>query len=87
MRKKMIKRIVYHSPVSGETFYGDTEYDGALTDENILGGFHEIGKTAWVGNTLWVTRGNELVYRLAVEEFPQYTKTRLDLFLDALRRI
>lgn len=87
MKKRKIKRIVYTSPASGETFYGATEYDGNLTDYNILGAFHEVGKTAWVGDTLWVIRGDEYVYRLSVEEFAQYTKTWWDYFLDAIRRI
>lgn len=87
MKKNVVKRILYYSPASGETFYGATEYDRSLSDENILWAFHEVGKTAWVGNTLWVIRGNELVYRLAVEEFTQYTKNRFELFLDAIRRV
>ena len=87
MKKVIIKRIVYSSPASGETFYGATEYDGHLTDENILGAFHEVGKTAWVNGVLWVIRGEDLLYRITVEEFPQYTKSWYDLLLDAIRRI
>ena len=87
MKKVIVKRIVYSSPASGETFYGATEYDGNLTDENILGAFHEVGKTAWVNGALWVIRDNDLVYRITVEEFPQYTKSWYDLLLDAIRRI
>lgn len=87
MKKTIVKRIVYHSPASGETFYGATEYDGHLTAENILGAFHEIGKTQWVNGHLWVVRDRQLIYRLSVEEFVQYTKTRFELFLDAIRRI
>lgn len=87
MKKRKIKRIVYTSPASGETFYGATEYDGDLDDYNILGAFHEVGKTAWVGDTLWVIRGDEYVYRLSVEESAQYTKTWWDYFRDAIRRI
>lgn len=87
MKKVIVKRIVYSSPASGETFYGATEYDGNLTDENILGAFHEVGKTAWVNGALWVIRGDDLVYRITVEEFPQYTKSWYDLLLDAIRRI
>lgn len=87
MKKKVIKRIVYHSPASGETFIGDTEYDGCLTDDNILGSFHEVGKTSWVGDTLWVVRGTEYIYRLSVEPFVQYQKTRMELFMDAVRRL
>ena len=87
MKKVIVKRIVYSSPASGETFYGATEYDGHLTDENILGAFHEVGKTACVNGALWVIRGDDLVYRITVEEFPQYTKSWYDLLLDAIRRI
>ena len=87
MKQIKVKRIVYYAPASGETFYGATEYDGNLDDYNILGAFHEVGKTAWIGDTLWVIRDNELVYRLSVEEFAQYTKAWYDLLLDAVRRI
>ena len=87
MKKRKIKRIVYYAPASGDTFYGATEYDGNLDDYNILGAFHEVGKTEWVGDTLWAIRDNEFVYRLSVEESAQYTKSWFDLLLDAVRRI
>ena len=87
MKKVIVKRLVYHSLASGEIFYGATEYDGNLTDENILGAFHEVGKTAWVNGALWLIRGEDLLYRITVEEFPQYTKSWYDLLLDAIRRI
>lgn len=87
MKKTTVKRLVYHSPASGEVFYGGEEYDGHLTDENILGAIHEIGKTVWYGNNLWAIRGNDLIYRITVEEFTQYTKSKFDLFLDAIRRL
>ena len=87
MKKTVIKRLVYYSPASGEVFYGGEEYDGRLTDENILGAIHEVGKTAWYGDSLWTVRGNDLIYRITVEEFIQYTKSKLDLLLDAIRRI
>ena len=87
MKKRKIKRIVYTSPASGEIFYGATEYDGALTDENILGAFHEVGKTEWIGGNLWVVRDNQLIYRLSVESTIQYTKSWYDWLLDAVRRI
>ena len=87
MKKVIVKRLVYHSLVTGETFLGAEEYDGRLTDENILGALHEEGKTAWVNNHLWLIRGDNLLYRITVEEFPQYTKSWYDLLLDAIRRI
>ena len=87
MKKRKIKRIMYTSPASGEIFYGATEYDGSLTDDNILGAFHEVGKTEWIGNTLWVVRDNQLIYRLSVEPTIQYTKSWYNWLLDAVRRI
>lgn len=87
MKKTTIKRLVYYSPASGSVFYGGEEFDGHLTDENILGAIHEVGKTAWYNGSLWTIRGNDLIYRITVEEFVQYTKSRLDLILDAIRRI
>lgn len=87
MKKTIIKRIMYHSPNSGDTFIGATEYPGYLSDENILGAFHEEGKTAWVYGNLWVVRDGSLIWRLTVESFPQYEKSWFDLLLDAVRRI
>ena len=87
MKRKVIKHIVYTSATTGESFLGATEYDGALTDDNILGAFHEVGKTKWIGDTLWVVRDNQLIYRLSVEPTVQYTKSWYDWLLDAVRRI
>jgi hypothetical protein len=87
MKRIKVKRLLYHSPNSGEIFYGGEEYDGNLTDDNILGSIHEVGKTVWYGDSLWAIRGEDLVYRITVEEFTQYTKSKFDLFLDAIRRI
>jgi len=87
MKKRKIKRIVYTSTTTGEYFLGATEYDGTLTDENILDAFHEVGKTEWIGGNLWIVRDNRLLYRLSVESTIQYTKSWYDWLLDAVRRI
>lgn len=87
MKKIKVKRLVYYAPASGDTFFGGEEYDGHLTDDNILGAIYEVGKNVWHNGNLWVIRGNDLIYKITVEEFTQYTKSKLDLFLDALRRI
>ena len=84
MKKTLIKRIVYYSPASGEVFYGGEEYDGHLTDENILGAIHTIGKTVWRGHNLWQL---EPELMLTVEKFYQYEKSTLDLLIDRIRRI
>ena len=87
MKKIIVKRLMYHSPASGQIFYGGEEYDGNLTDDNILGAIHEIGKTAWVGDQLWAIRGEDLVYRITVEQFVQYQKRWFELLWDQIRRI
>lgn len=87
MKKRKIKRIVYYAPTSGDTFYGATEYDGDLDDYNILGAFHEVDKTAWIGNSLWTLRAGVPAYRITVETFYQYQKRWYELMLDAVRRI
>ena len=95
MKRIKVKRLLYHSPNSGEVFYGGEEYDGNLTDDNILGSIHEVGKTVWTcpsaygvnGKELWTSRDNALVYRITVETFYQYQKSWYDWLLDAIRRI
>lgn len=87
MRKTIIKRLIYTCEYTGEEFIGAKEYDGYLTDTNILDSIHEVGKTAWMGNTLWLLRDGVPTYRINVECFYQYTKSWFDLLLDAVRRI
>ena len=82
-----VKRLMYHSPNSGEILIGDVEYDGRLTDENILGSVHEVGKTQWIGNNLWFMRDEQFVYRITVETFYQYQKRWYEVFWDKIRRL
>lgn len=58
MKKIAIKRLVYRHLNTGEIYYGGQEYDGNLSDENILDSIHEIGKTEWRA-TNWVGPGDE----------------------------
>ena len=83
MRKIEIKRIVYRA-TDGTEYIGSQEYDGHLTDENILGAIHTIGKTVWRGHNLWQL---EPELMLTVEKFYQYEKSTLDLLIDRIRRI
>lgn len=87
MRKTQIKRLAYYAPHTGEVIYGAEEYNAHLTDDNILGAIHEVGKTAWMGETLWLLVEGAPTYRITVERFFQYTKSWYDLLLDAVRRI
>lgn len=87
MKKIYVKRLMYHSPNSGRVLIGGITYDGKLSNNSILNSVHEVGKTAWIGNELWLIRGDSLIYRITVESFPQFQKSWYDIFLDRIRRI
>lgn len=57
MKRIKVKRLLYRSLLTGETYLGATEYDGNLTDDNILGAIHEVGKTEW-RPTNWIGPGD-----------------------------
>lgn len=86
MKRITIKRLVY-SDGYGNNFIGGEEYDGEMDDYNILGSIHEIGKTAWIGDSLWTLRMGAPEFRITVERFYQYQKRWYELVLDAIRRI
>ena len=86
MKKIIVKRLIY-SDGAGSDFIGEHEYDGKLTDDNILGAIHEVGKTQWIGSSLWLIRYGRPMYRITVATFTQYQKSWYDLLLDALRRV
>jgi len=85
MKKVIVKRLVYTNG-AGEDHIGGYEYDGNLTNDNILGSVYELGKTRWIGNQLWLIRNNIPAYRIHVETFYQYQKSWYDLLYDAIRR-
>lgn len=86
MKQIKVKRLVYTN-YKGARMIGGVEYNGSLTNENILYSIHEIGKTAWIGNELWLLRNNSPEFRITVELFYQYQKSWYDKVLDAFRRI
>lgn len=86
MKKIIVKRLVY-SDGQGNTIIGAEEYNSALDDFNILGAVHELGKTKWIGNSLWALHAGIPAYRITVETFYQYQKRWYELVLDAVRRI
>lgn len=86
MKKIITKRIVYHDG-NGKAIIGGIEYNGKLSDENILGAIHEVGYTKWIGSSLWAMKNGVPVYRLTVEPFVQYQKSWYDLVLDTIRRV
>lgn len=94
MKKIKVKRLVYQNLATNEVAYGGEEYDGNLTDENILGCIHEVGRSLYYdrGYTsnqsyLILMRDGLMTHRVTVETFIQYQKSWYNLLLDALRRI
>ena len=100
MKTKKVKRLVYYKPWTQEVFIGGEEYDGALTDSNILGAIQTVGKTVWmyendpyVKKELWLLRphpSNPLVklpeYKIEVQEYYIEVPTWWDKLLRALRK-
>ena len=74
MKKVITKRLVYTNG-AGEQHIGAYEYSGSMSNSNILGAVHEIGKTQWIGSQLWLFRNGIPIYHITVETFVQYQKT------------
>ena len=93
MRRIKVKRLMYHNLATNEIAYGGEEYDGDLTDENILGCIHEVGKSIFqdrgytnTKSCLLLTKGDLITHRVTVETFYQYQKSWYDLFIDNMKR-
>ena len=86
MKKVLMKRLVYTDGASPDRI-GGHDYDCSLSDHNILCSVHEMGKTQWIGSSLWLMKNGRPIYRITVESFTQYQKSWYDLLLDVLRRI
>ena len=86
MKKVQVKRLVYTNG-RGISHIGALEYDGHLTDANILGSIHERGKTQWIGDSLWLVHAGIPMYHITVERFYYYQKRWFENIFDAVRRI
>lgn len=86
MKKIMVKRLIYTNG-NGISHIGGHEYDGRLTDDNILCAIHEVGKTTWIGPSLWTIRMGIPEYQITVGKFYQYQKRWFEILIDAVRRI
>ena len=95
MKKIIVKRIIYapnysalwREQLSDDISIGGEEYDGKLTDYNILGAMVEVGKWSWAssyGDCL--VRADGLQYA-KVHTFYQYQKSWYNLLWDWVRRI
>lgn len=85
MKRIIVKRLIYKNSNEEIIYYHD--YDGELTDENILGAIHELGKTVWIGKSLWMLQNGRPHYEISVGTFYQYQKSWYNLFWDWVRRI
>ena len=95
VKKIVVKRLIYSSnyhtlwgeQLSSEVMIGGEEYDGNLSDNNILGAIREIGKWDWAssyGNCLVRSDGKMYV---RVHIFYQYQKSWYNLLSDSIKRI
>ena len=90
MKRVITKRLLYKSMLTGEILLGATEYDGHLTNENILGAIYEVGKHEWCPYDLSLYQKNQngdLVYQIYVEQFEYAEKSWYNLLWDWVRRI
>lgn len=87
MRKVGVKRLVYRDWTGTIMAIGDRTYDIKLDEYNILNSVHEINKTAWIDDQLWLLDNGKPKYYILVEPFYQYEKRWYELLMDAIRRI
>lgn len=90
MKVIKVKRLAYYNLITNDILWGGEEYDGNLTDKNILEALHEIGKTEWCPYCLGLYKLNsngDITHRIVVETFYRYEKTWWDTFCDNIKRI
>lgn len=90
MKRIKVKRLMYHHLGTNEITYGGEEYDGNLTDYNILGTIFTLGKHEWhpgMEGIYQLNANGELVYRITVETFYQYQKSWYNVLADNIKRI
>ena len=86
MKRIAVKRIIY-TDSQGKEYFDSREFDGQLSDCNILGFVHEVGKTKWHGGCLWTLKDGKRQYRIHVERFWHYEKAWYDHPLDWFLRL
>lgn len=86
MKKVMVKRLVYTDGASPDRI-GGHDYDGSLSDHNILCSVHEVGKTQWIGSSLWLMKNGRPIYRITVTTVTQYQKSWYNNLMDSIRRV
>ena len=90
MKRVIVKRLMYRDMRTNHVFYGGEEYDGKLTNYNILGSIYESGKHEWCPYCLSLyqkdSNGN-FKYQIYVNQFEYAEKSWYNLFWDWVRRI
>lgn len=86
MKKVIVKRLIYRDG-NGKEIIGNTEYNGSLTDDNILNAVHEVGRTQWIGQSLWLMKSGRPIYHITVAPFTQYQKRWYENLFDTVRKI
>lgn len=90
MKRVITKRLLYREMATNHLFYGGEEYDGRLTNKNILDSIYEIGKHEWCPHCLSLYQKNnkgDLVYQIYVEQFEYAEKSWYNLLADNIKRI
>lgn len=96
MKKIMKKRVIFYCPWTEELVIGAEEFDGALSDDNILGAFYETGKAIWRPtihpdyDELWYLKETKMglrlpYYKVEIDNFYIEVPTFWDKIKDALR--
>ena len=94
MKKIMKKRVIFYCPWTEELVIGAEEFDGTLSDDNILGAFYETGKTMWCPthsdyDELWYLKEYKNLrvpyYKIEIEKFYIEVPTFWDKIKEALR--
>lgn len=89
MKRVIVKRLMYRDMRTNHIFYGGEEYDGRLTNENILGAIYTLGKHEWCPGhygLYQLNQNGEIVYKIMVQAFEYAEKSWYNLFWDWVRR-
>ena len=90
MKRVIVKRLMYRNMANNEIYYGAEEYDGHLTNANILGAIYEVGKHEWCPHCLSLYQKNQngdLIYQIYVEQFEYAVKSWYNLLADSIKRL
>lgn len=90
MKRVVVKRLMYRDMRTNHIFYGGEEYDGHLTNENILGAIYTLGKHEWCPGyhgLYQLNQNGEIVYKIMVQAFEYAEKSWYNLFWDWVRRV